>query len=360
MSEGSSGPMGDESIQTFSSSTTSLLRALESEQEAHQSTKLQLEQENEARCEAEAETRRLAEHNKGLLNSIKLLQSTVKHMTQKENMPTTPNKETVNPVAQLDASQADNAKTDNSILYDVLSNYKVPHKTVTNGEETTSVINLDLLSTPDVKDKSERAHIQRTLRRQMGLSSDHKEEPDQNGDRDKIEAPLLPEIEAKPTETARPERDSTSTNGHSQADEIIVAASRVRPQTPKQIAPPSEFVYDLPAAFLSKYGKKPADASNKLRLPAEAGGLPPPQTPRKASLTVTPAVKVRDTENDRKPPSRVVYLPDSPMINWKVDGRHMDELRGRHVETQFQSHFTDHPIRYGNQALFHKFCPLTR
>jgi len=348
LSEGSSGLMGDEGIQAFSNTNTSLLRALESEQEAHRSTKSQFEQESNARCEAEAETRRLAEHNKGLLNSIKLLQSTVKHMTQKENLPTTPVKEIVTSAVRLDVTQADNAGANNSILYDVLSNYKVPHKTVTDGEETTSVINLDLLSTPDSKDKSDRAHIQRTLRRQMGLSSDHEEEAGQNGNIHKKEAPLLPDIGEEPIEVFEMERNSTSVNDRqSQPDETPVTVNHARPQTPEQTAPSSDFVYDLPAAFLNKYGKKPADAPEALKLVAEVRELPPPQTPRKAGLTVSSAVKARDIENDPKPPSRVVYMPDSPMINWKIDGRHMDELRRRPVETKFQSHFTEHPIRYG-------------
>lgn len=349
LSEGSSGPMGDEGIQAFRNTNASLLRALENEQEAHQSTKSQLEQESNARCEAEAETRRLAEHNKGLLNSIKLLQSTVKHMTQKENLTTTPVKETMSPVV-VGVTQADNAGVNNSILYDVLSNYKVPHKTVTDGEETTSVINLDLLSTPDSKDKSDRARMQRTLRRQMGLSSHHEEEAGQNGGSDQNEAALLPEIGEGPTEVVKvvkSKRNSTSANDQSQANETPVTTNRARPQTPEQKAPSSAFVYDLPAAFLNKYGKKPADAPEALRSVAEARELPPPQTPRKAGLTVTSAIKANGIENDPKPPSRVVYMPDSPMINWKVDGRHMDELRGRRVETKFQSHFTDHPIRYG-------------
>ncbi|KAK5943647.1 hypothetical protein PMZ80_004655 [Knufia obscura] len=347
-SEGYSATMSDEGIQAFSNSNASLLRALETEQEAHHSSKSQLEQETHARLEAEAETRRLAEHNKSLLNSIKLLQSTVKHMTQKENMSPIVNNLAANGTVEPQEPQPEGVSPNDSILYDVLSNYKVPHKTTKNGKETTSMINLDLLSTPDTNDKSEQAEMQRTLRRQMGLSSEDEPEMQKqiNAGEAKDHTLLVPEIEpVSPRTTQAQVHDTASINGQSTANGASATAS-ARPQTPEQKVPPPEFAYSLPAAFLSKYGKKPVAASEGPKLTAEEEESPPPQTPRKATLTVASAVKVRDLAKDDKPPSRTVYMPDSPMINWKVDGRHVNELRGRYVETKHQSHFTDHPIRY--------------
>ncbi|KAK5076922.1 hypothetical protein LTR51_002608 [Lithohypha guttulata] len=79
-----SGVPSDRGVQQSSNGNASLLRALEAEQDAHEATKIQLDHETNARQAAEAEVRRVTEHNKGLLNSIKLLQSTVKHMVQSE------------------------------------------------------------------------------------------------------------------------------------------------------------------------------------------------------------------------------------------------------------------------------------
>lgn len=47
-------------------------------------TKLSLDTEMARRIESELEQKKLVEHNKNLLNSIRLLQSTVKHMVQKQ------------------------------------------------------------------------------------------------------------------------------------------------------------------------------------------------------------------------------------------------------------------------------------
>lgn len=356
-SEINSAPLSDEGLQAFSNSNASLLRALENEQEAHNSTKSQLEQEINARYEAEAETRRLAEHNKRLLSSIKLLQSTVKHMTQKENMPpTTPTlgtKEGPRSDVKVGKAQAESARANDSILYDVLSNYKVPQKTIRNGEESTAVIHLDLLSTPDSNDHSEKAHLRRTLRTQLGLSSEPEEKPKQGADADMDNVPRLPELERRlPAIVQQEEEDHMAITDHAPAKSVSVAVNRARPWTPAQLDPAPEFVYNLPTAFLSKYGKKPANTPDTTRVEAGREELPPPQTPRKASLTVTSPIKTRGVEDERKPLSRVVHMPDSPMISWKVDRRHVDELRGRYVETKFQSHFTDHPIRYGEQYLF--------
>ena len=364
LSELNGADMSDQGIQGISNFNASLLRALETEQDAHQSTRLQLEQEINTRCEAEAETTRLAEHNKGLLNSIRLLQSTVKHMTQNENAPLAASKDFGSSVVRVENPRTETAKANDSILYDVLSNYKMAHKAAKDSEETTSPIDLDLLRTPDLKDNSEKAHLQRTLRRQMGLSSDFEKPLAQDAHSDMETTPLQQDLTEEHSEILQEKQDGTTLNGHSTvknkqyhsavnghttSDQDPPVVYQAQPRTLEQSVLAPRFVFSLPVAFLSKYGKKPAGITKKTGSTAEIEGLPPPQTPCKANLTVASIVEARDTADDRKPCSRVVYMPDSPVIDWKVDGRHVNELRGRYMETKFQSHFTNHPIRYGEQ-----------
>lgn len=326
----------------------SLLRALESEQAAHEATKSHLEHEINSRQEAEAETMRLAECNKGLVNSINLLKSTVRHMVSKENN-TLPNQATLDSAVKEHRKDAENRDPTGSILYDVLSNYKSATTTMKNGQETASTFDLDLLNTPDVRDNSEKAQLQRTLRRQMGLSESENMRKMKDDYQHKIESivrgdgPLLPNFsEVKSLETISvtpPPKEIMRVPEHK-----VLPTKTSTHNAP----PPSNIMLELPASFLSKYGSK--------KLDEEEETLPPVKTPDKESLTTRCAIKPRkyDLDSNHAPKtSKPIWMPDCPLIDWKIDNRHRDELRGKvsFVQTRTNdSHFLDYPLRYSRSA----------
>ena len=343
-SEANSMPLTEGSSNGYLNHNNSLMKALEAEQEAHEATKMQFEQEAAARREAEAETQRLAEHNKGLLNSIKLLQCTVKHMVQKETViDKQDTQDAIKNAVKEYKQQAKTAKVNDSILYDVLSNYKVPQKSRTvSGKETTSLINLDLLNTPDANDQSEKAQLQRTLRRQIGLCQDA--EPKNNANTEyqqKIEAIVRGNGQLISDDDNILQQENVPPAEAQNGDISPRTQPRVQEAapTPAESRPNPEPVLELPASFLSKYGKKPASR--------EQEDLSHLVTPRKASLTVASAIKSKDFDKANKPISKTILLPDTVAIDWKVDGRHADELRGVRFETRTENHFGDHPVRYG-------------
>lgn len=323
----------------FGNAHSSVLRALESEQTAHENTKAQLEQEINARHEAEAETRRLAECNKGLVNSINLLKSTVRHMVQKET-DTVPDPAAIKQAVKEYHKDAQNKNPNGSILYDVLSNYKTTQTTVKNGQETISTFNLDLLNTPDSNDMSEKAQLQRTLRRQMGLSSDADQVKKAHDEyQQKIESivrnggPLLPDF-----------ADATG------PEEVVSRAPVPEPpQTPAKVATaPSNIMLELPASFLSKYSKHKVNEED----------LPPIDTPHKTNITSAHAIKPRQYDLDgnlKSKPSKTIWMPDTPLIKWKIDNRHKNELIGKKslVQTRTSdSHFLDYPLRYSKSRVY--------
>lgn len=346
-SEGSSIPHNlpkNDKSSLFDSGTiqASIYRALESEQLAHEATKVQLEQEISARHDAEAETKRLAECNKGLVNSINLLKSTVRHMVNKES-------ESSSDQVSLDRAvkeyhkDAENKNPADSILYDVLSNYKATQTTIANGQSTTTTFNLDLLNTPEADDKTDKAQLQRTLRRQMGLSSDTEEMKKMKDEyQHKIESivrgdgRLLPEL----SEIGSPENKSSAQSMVEPAEALEHIIKPHKSWTPNASAPLDPML-QLPASFLSKYNKKVTDEK-----------LPPVQTPRKESLTSAYGIKPGNYGLDTKrapAPEKIIWMPDCPLIDWKIDNRHKDELRGNasYVETRSaDSHFLDYPLRY--------------
>lgn len=343
--DGQSGLTSDTSSHSFPNANSSLLRALESEQEAHEVTKSQLEHEATHRREAEAETQRLAEHNKSLLNSIKLLQSTVKHMVQQQESRNTDERNTEEVTKDIKGlkEQAERKQVANSILYDVLANYKVPHTTVSNGEESTSIINLDLLNTPDPSDFSEKAELQRTLRRQIGLSSESGVEEKQSLNaeyHEKMQTTVNAEKTAN-TESAQDTAnglDQPSHESNSNSVPTITQASLDLKQNPTTIR---DLFPDLPSTFLAKYGKHSARAANKHD---EADSV---TTPKKATLTATLPIRLRESSKENKPPYTIEGVPDSIALNWRVDGRHAGELRGSRPQTKANNYFTEHPIRFG-------------
>lgn len=317
----------------FSSASLSVLRALESEQVAHEATKAQLDQEVNARLDAEAETQRLVECNKGLVNSINLLKSTVRHMVQKES-DTIPDQAAIDRAVKDYHKDAQTKNPTNSILYDVLSNYKTTQTTMKNGQETFSSFNLDLLNTPDANDNSEKAQLSRTLRKQMGISSESDQVKRVHEEyQQKIESivrngrPLLPDV----ADTAGVE------------DTTLQASVQEPPRTPaKALRPTSNIMLELPPAFLSKYGKP---RTEHVELPAI-------DTPHKENLTSIHAIKPRQYDLDgniESKPSKTIWMPDTPLIKWKIDNRHRDELLGKKSLVQTQSadsHFLDYPLRY--------------
>lgn len=334
-SEMSSAPLSDGSTLTSSmGSNASLLRALEAEQDAHEATKTQLDNEIHARLEAEAETLRLADHNKGLLNSIKLLQSTVKHMVQKYNNPEATTQDAVEDAVKEYNRQAKESKVNGSILYDVMSNYRnrvidVPSK------EASQTSNMDLLSSPDKDDRSHEAELQRTLRSQVGLATSTQQEhggtkKDLNAEyREKIQAIVRGDIKPGTEAQTSPPDINTHTDG-------AAAAPVIQPQV--EHVP----MLELPAAFRDKYvtGRKPKSSPASSQAPS-------PITPRKANLTVAAAIKAKDFDKENRPGQKVIHMPDTFAIDWKVDGRHINELRGQYSETKTENYFRDFPIRYG-------------
>lgn len=338
--DGHSGLTSDSSSHGFPNTNNSLIRALESEQEAHEVTKSHLDHESSARREAEAETQRLAEHNKSLLNSIKLLQSTVKHMVQQqENKPVDEQSpdEVKNALKEF-KKEAEHTKIANSILYDVLANYKVPHTTVSNGEESTSIIDLDLLNTPDPNDHSEKVQLQRTLRRQIGLSSEsacqEKQSPNTEY-QEKIQAIAKADTPANTGNAAKiADKNSVEvdTDGISS---IVQAPSNQASTTIESLFP------DLPSTFLAKYGKHSAKSADNSD---DAGPL---ITPKKNALTAALPIRSREGSKDSKPLSKIVDMPDLIALKWRVDGRHADELRGARSQTKTDNYFREHPIRFG-------------
>lgn len=323
----------------------SVLRALESEQAAHEATKVQLENEINARHEAEAETMRLAECNKGLVNSINLLKSTVRHMVNKEN-DNIPDQTSLDRAVKEYHKDVENKPPPDTILYDVLSNYTTTTKTVKNGQEITSTFNLDLLNTPDPNDKSEKAQLQRTLRRQMGLSESEHMKKLKDDYNHKIESivrgsngPLLPDF----SDTVTIETDSFAAPPEEFARAPEPYATPTKPVSHTSPGP-TGIMLELPASFMSKYGKKKTED--------EKHDLPPVDTPHKTNLTTRSAIKPRDYDLDSNrfvKPSKTIWMPDSPLIKWKIDNRHREELRGKtsFVQTRtIDSHFLDYPLRY--------------
>lgn len=334
-SEMSSAPLSDGS--TFASSmgsNASLLRALEAEQDAHEATKAQLENEIHARHEAEAETLRLAEHNKGLLNSIKLLQSTVKHMVQKDTNPDTTSRDVVDDAVRKYNEQAKESKINGSILYDVMSNYKA-HPQNVNGQQPSVSTNMDLLRSPDKNDTSVEAELQRTLRSQIGLASAAKSE--QDGSKKDLNAEYQEKIQAIVRGDSQVLLESTTETPH---DSDVLSDTAPVPNSMSD--PESVPMLDLPAAFRDKYVKEKKGASSPATPLANS-----PATPRNASLTVAAAIKAKDFEKDSRPSHKVIHMPDAVAIDWKVDGRHVHELRGNYSETKTENYFRDFPIRYG-------------
>lgn len=342
-----SGLTSDSSGQSYniSNANNSLLRALESEQEAHEITRSQLENESTARREAEADTQRLVEHNKSLLNSIKLLQSTVKHMVQQQenkNSDERTSEEVENDIKEF-KKQAERKQVANSILYDVLANYKVPHTTVNNGEESTSFINLDLLNTPDPDDFSEKAQLQRTLRRQIGLSAES-ESADENAPNEEYRQKMNAIVKAENSadvvlsedlvDIKEPKSQQTKSNGIAS----IVQAPLNQTQAPGAI---ESLFPDLPSTFLAKYGNRSSGSSEKHE------DLVHITTPKKSTLTATLPIRSREVSNEKEPACTIVGLPDTIALNWRVDGRHADELRGVRAQTKTDNYFREHPIRFG-------------
>lgn len=66
------------------STRNSLIRALATEQESHQATKVLLNAEQIARCSAETKVQNLQEHTRSLLGTINMLKSIVQHNVRKE------------------------------------------------------------------------------------------------------------------------------------------------------------------------------------------------------------------------------------------------------------------------------------
>ncbi|KAJ9649854.1 hypothetical protein H2198_010825, partial [Neophaeococcomyces mojaviensis] len=202
-SEVQSSEMSEGNFGYVSDANSSLLRALQNEQDSHQATKVLLNQEINLRREAEAETTRLLDHNKGLLTSIKLLQSTVKHMVQKENEPDAQVNQVLDKDAQEYKKEAERTSINNSTTDGMPLNYKISCTTTSKkGEPATSTFDLNLLDTPDANDRSAKAQLQHTLRRQIGLSSESENMKDLNGIyQEKIEAvidesnKLMPDVQ---------------------------------------------------------------------------------------------------------------------------------------------------------------------
>lgn len=360
----------------------SVLRALESEQAAHEATRAQLEHEVNARHEAEAETMRLAECNKGLINSINLLKSTVRHMVSKETN-TLPDQASLDRAVKEYHKDVENKNPTGSILYDVLSNYKTTASTVKNNQGAISTFNLDLLNTPDVNDKSEKAQLQRTLRRQMGLSDSEHMKKLKEDYQHKIESivrgdgPLLPDFSNTANVETRsltpPFKVSVQVSEQKSTPTKLVAYNT--PASPEKSArlpehtlapsqpsahnapPPSNIMLELPASFLSKYGKKKIDDEEPI--------LPPLETPHKTSITTRCAIKPHkyDLDSDRAvKSSKLIWMPDCPLIDWKIDNRHRDELRGKvsFVQTRTSdSHFLDYPLRYSKSTAANNVFLLT-
>lgn len=326
-SEVNGAPLSDSEHQYCSNPHNSLLRALEAEQEAHEITKTHLEQETTARQEAEAETRRLAEHNRGLLNSIKLLQSTVKHMVQKDS----------ESVASLASVMDNNVKTCNkqtdcgtangSILYDVVTNYKAMPRGTKQECRNASYADRHSIntSTQDIEFASELCRKKesktKVLQRDEAIIAENKK-------------PELDEIQ----KSAKTYLSTSCLNGTGASSNTLYDDKREAVTSVAENSP----MLELPVSFLSKYGKKPSADITK-----QNEEIPHLATPRKAGLTVASAIKPQNFEKLCKLPSRVVFMPDALAIQWKVDGRHIDELRGARSETKSDNYFREYPIRYG-------------
>lgn len=333
-------PLNENGVEPFHSSHNSLLKALEAEQEAHEVTKTRLEQETNARREAEAETQRLAEHNKGLINSIKLLQSTIKHMVQKESQQMSSTRGICKDF-KAHHNEPDPSKVHDSILYDVVAKYKAPEWAEKDIQETKSAVKPGQPNTTNLNTFSGNAQTQQILQSQTESSS-------QVGLKEDLEIRCQHQNEASVESIGIPRndkgksviQDSTKSLFH----EANANSDAVQHTTQSNGHPNSVYspMLELPASFLSKYGRKPIPD-----LKESSGQLSSLKIPRKANLTIASAVKPRECGNENKPPSGVVFMPDTFLIQWKIDGRHVEELRGTQAETKLENYFREHPIRYG-------------
>lgn len=323
---------------------TSILKALESEQAAHQVTKEQLDYAMKARWEAEAETIRLTECNKGLLNSVNLLKSTVRHMVSKEK-DSLPDQAVIEAALKQYNKDVENKQSTDSILYDVLVSYKTTTTSMENGEETITNFNLDLLAEPHADDLSERAQLQRTMRRQMGLSDSEHMKKLKDDYQHKIESivrgngPLIPDLSDTGTVEASSLMPSLQKTGQAPTQEPLseIPQRSILPASSKPML-------QLPDSFLSKYRKMERDDTEDEVLPTI--------TPQKTNITAHCAIKANEFNLDPKripDSSKLIWMPDCPLIRWKIDNRHKDELRGKDASVKTRtvdSHFLDYPLRY--------------
>lgn len=317
----------------FAVAHSSILRALEAEQIAHESTKAQLEQEVSARHEAEAETTRLAECNKGLINSINLLKSTVRHMVQKENDPAPDTTDLDRAVKEFNRT-AQNAKPNDSILYDLLSDFKPTKNGTRSGEESMASFDLDLLNSHNQNRTSQENQTQRDFQHQTDLSS-------------AVLHTKLPGTECKQKTDPIVKDDQKNLSDISVSSDVgeehqqVVPTSEINPNVSIDA---THVMLELPASFLNKYTKQRANQDSKDLLPVD--------TPKKTTITSKSGTTTRlcQSEHNTNPNlSKVIWMPDSPLINWKIDNRHSDELRGNSniVQTRsLDSHFLDYPLRY--------------
>lgn len=341
MSEGNFGYVSD--------ANSSLLRALQNEQDSHQATKVLLNQEINLRREAEAETTRLLDHNKGLLTSIKLLQSTVKHMVQKENEPDAQVNQVLDKDAQEYKKEAERTSINNSTTDGMPLNYKISCTTTSKkGEPATSTFDLNLLDTPDANDRSAKAQLQHTLRRQIGLSSESENMKDLNGIyQEKIEAvidesnKLMPDVQEQKITVLQ--YSPAFSEAVLKIERAVETMDEPKTQSVEALAVAQQKpMLELPASFLSKYGRKAAERF-----------LPPVELSEKENLAAMSVTKTNDKDaeiRNGKATYRIakVYMPDSPVIEWKIDATHAEELRGKQNEYRIvDSHFEQHPIRYG-------------
>lgn len=328
--------------------STSLLRALQNEQDAHNSTKSLLERETSLREDAEVKIKRLQDHNQGLLNSIKLLQSTVKHMVQKENRHGGSLHIALEQAVQQYNKEVENTKLDNSILYDTLARNKANDDGQTeSGNEFTPTLNFDLLDTLKPDDHFEKAEFQRIVLKQMDVATDEKAKDFNNIYHQKIDVlvnksknlNLLSDSQSMIEALRQP------TNVGEKSE--LIASERdteaLEYATETHVSDPPPPMLELPASFLSKYGKRPlrTDSSKD-----EDSTSVPVVDDNKLDTVIEEAENKENGKN--------FHLSHSPFISWKVDDRHAKELRGNDGAVWVaNSHFEQYPVRYG--TLVHAF-----
>lgn len=135
---------------------TSLIRALASEQQAHQMTKHALESEKTARVEAETDAQKWLEHNRSLIGSVNLLKSVLQHNMKKEQEQA----QQVETPSHHNRSKAPSSE-ETTILHDAVLNLNATPKDFDDGasieQSNDDVVSFDL----DIPDTPEYASLRK-------------------------------------------------------------------------------------------------------------------------------------------------------------------------------------------------------